>query len=130
MTRAIILFDGVCNLCNNSVQFIIKRDPTAYFQFASLQSDVGVKLRKTYDLPTHIDSVVLIENNKVFVKSNAALHICKHLKGMWKLLFVLKLLPQFIRDGLYEIVAKNRYKWFGKRDQCMLPDQNRKDRFL
>ncbi|MFD2682063.1 thiol-disulfide oxidoreductase DCC family protein [Bacillus seohaeanensis] len=130
MTRAIILFDGICNLCNHSVQFIIKRDPTAYFQFASLQSDVGVSLRETYGLPTRIDSVVLIENNKVFVKSNAALHICKHLKGMWKLLFVLKLLPPFIRDGLYEVVAKNRYKWFGKRDQCMLPDQNRKDRFL
>ncbi|SET00118.1 Predicted thiol-disulfide oxidoreductase YuxK, DCC family [Oceanobacillus limi] len=126
----IILFDGVCNFCDQSVQFILKRDEKHYFQFASLQSDAGKKLIKDFDVPTDIDSMILIENNKYYSKSSAALRICKNLKGLWRLLYGFLIVPKPIRDFAYGIIAKNRYKWFGKRDSCMLPPPEVRDRFL
>jgi predicted DCC family thiol-disulfide oxidoreductase YuxK len=126
----IILFDGVCNLCNSSVQFIIKRDPKGYFKFASLQSKFGQGILKQYGLDQDIDSFVLIENNIPYLRSTAALRICKNLIGFWKFLSVFLLVPPSIRDFLYRIIAKNRYKWFGKKDTCMIPTPEMNNRFL
>lgn len=126
----VILFDGECNFCNRSVQFIIKRDPKARFKFASLQSEVGEQLLDEYNAPKHIDSLVLIENNRIFYKSTAALGVCKNLKGIWKLLHVLIVIPRPIRDLVYDIFAKNRYRLFGQRKSCMLPSPKERVRFL
>ncbi|GKU83636.1 thiol-disulfide oxidoreductase DCC family protein [Niallia sp. NCCP-28] len=127
---AIILFDGVCNLCNQSVQFILKRDPEGYFSFASIQGESGQELLKKYQISKNLDSLLLIKDNKYYTKSAAALQICKHLNGFWKYLIIFKIVPPFIRNGLYDMVAKNRYKWFGKRDSCMLPTPDNKNRFI
>jgi predicted DCC family thiol-disulfide oxidoreductase YuxK len=126
----IILFDGVCNLCNHSVQFIIKRDPKGHFKFASLQSEIGQKLVEQYGIPKGIESIIYIENNKVFIKSSAALRISKKLNGYWGFLMILSILPSSFRDFFYDIIAKNRYKWFGKKESCMLPTTETKKRFL
>jgi predicted DCC family thiol-disulfide oxidoreductase YuxK len=128
--NCIILFDGVCNFCNQSVQFIIKRDPHNYFKFASLQSELGQKLLHQYGIDENTDSVVLIEHNKPYVKSSAALRLCWNLHGAWKMGSLLLIVPCPIRDFFYNIIAKNRYKWFGKVDSCMLPTLETKDRFL
>ena len=129
--KRIVLFDGVCNFCNSSVQFIIKRDPAAHFLFTSLQSEKGMELIKQYAIPTDIDGVVLIENGKVFTKSSAALHIAKKLDGLWHLFFVFIVVPSKIRDIFYDYFAKNRYKWFGKKeDACMLPPPEMRKRFI
>ncbi|WP_026567275.1 thiol-disulfide oxidoreductase DCC family protein [Bacillus sp. UNC41MFS5] len=126
----IILFDGVCNLCNNSVQFIIKRDTNGIFKFASLQSKTGQSLLKKHGLNNDLNSFVLLENGKAYVKSSAALRVCSKLGSAWPLLSILRFLPPFSRDFLYDIVAKNRYKWFGKKETCMLPLPEWKERFL
>jgi predicted DCC family thiol-disulfide oxidoreductase YuxK len=127
---AIILFDGICNFCNSSVQFIIKRDPTGYFKFASLQSETGQQLLKQYGVKKEIDSLIVIEKQNVYIKSSAALQICRKLTGFWRFFSVLRVFPPIVRDYLYDIVAKNRYNWFGKRDSCMLPTAEMKTRFL
>lgn len=126
----IILFDGECNFCNRSVQFIIKRDPEGYYKFASLQSDIGQKILKEYSVPENINSFILIDNNRCYSKSSATLRVCKNLKGLWKLFHSLLIVPRPIRDFFYEIIAKNRYKWFGKKDSCMLPSPDIRKRFL
>ncbi|WP_096201564.1 thiol-disulfide oxidoreductase DCC family protein [Bacillus sp. FJAT-45350] len=127
---AVVLFDGECHLCNRSVQFIIKRDPKGYFQFTTLQSGVGKELVKKHNLPSTLDSIVVIDNDRYYVKSDGALHICRHLKGGWKSFYLVKLLPHFIRDFFYRIIAMNRYKWFGKEEKCLLPSKELKKRFL
>lgn len=126
----IVLFDGVCNLCNSSVQFIIKKDPKGYFKFASLQSEVGYDLLTQYGLNQNMDSIVLIENKTIYMRSTAALRICMKLHGFWKFLAIFLIVPPSIRDFLYKIVANNRYHWFGKRDSCMLPTPEMKNRFI
>jgi len=126
----VILFDGVCNLCDQSVQFILKRDPQGYFKFASFQNEAGQKLLKRYSLSTELNSFVLIENDKIYIKSSAALRVCRNLKGAWKMLSVLQIIPPILRDFFYDIVAKNRYDWFGKKESCMLPSPEWKKRFL
>jgi predicted DCC family thiol-disulfide oxidoreductase YuxK len=130
--KRIILFDGECNFCDSSVQFIIKRDPVGHFYFTSLQSEKGIELTKQYAIPDEVDGVVLIENGRAFIKSTAALRIAKKLDGLWHLLFLFILVPRGIRDGLYDYFAKNRYKWFGKKeeDACMLPPPEIRKRFL
>ncbi|WP_243646950.1 thiol-disulfide oxidoreductase DCC family protein [Scopulibacillus darangshiensis] len=125
-----VLFDGVCNLCNGSVQFIIKRDPKGYFKFASLQGEAGKELIKGYGIPENSDSFILIKDGEWYSKSSAALRVCRHLKGFWKLLYIVRFIPRQIRDHVYDIVARNRYKWFGKSESCMIPDPKLKDRFL
>lgn len=130
-TDPVILFDGVCNLCNNSVLFIIKRDPKAKFKFASLQSELGKSQLEKFGLPvTELNSVLLIKDGKLFQKSNAALEIAKHLGGGWPVFYVFKLVPVFLRDGFYNWIARNRYRWFGKKDACMIPTPELKSRFL
>lgn len=126
----IILFDGVCNLCNSSVQFIIKRDPKGHFKFASIQSETGRSLLKQYGVDKEIDSFILIEHQRIYLKSSAALRVCRNLNGLWKLLTILRILPSPFRDFFYDIIAKNRYKWFGKKESCMIPTKEMKKRFL
>ena len=117
----IVLFDGECNVCDHSVQFIMKRDQKAIFKFASLQSDAGKESLKKFQVPANIDSLILIEGNKCYFRSSAALRICKNLRGIWKLIYCLLIIPRPFRDAVYDILAKNRYKWFGKKDHCMMP---------
>lgn len=126
----IILFDGECNFCNHSVQFIINRDAEAKYKFASLQSDIGEEILKRYKVPKDIDSIILIEKDKCFYKSSAALRIARNLNGSWKYLYGFIIVPRPIRDSMYSYFAKNRYKWFGKRDKCMIPTPDIRKRFL
>ncbi|MGP7817068.1 thiol-disulfide oxidoreductase DCC family protein [Niallia sp. 01092] len=128
--KKIILFDGVCNLCSASVQFIIKRDPNGIFAFSSLQSETGQKLLNEYKINNHLDSLVLIADGTYYKKSDAVLQICRQLNGGWKFFYVLKIIPSFIRDPFYHYIASNRYKWFGKKEICMLPTKEIKNRFL
>lgn len=127
----IILFDGVCNLCNSAVNFIIKRDKKKSFRFAPLQSPAGKSLLKQYGLTrTDLYSFVLIEEEKAFTKTTAALQITKYLSHPWPLMQALLMLPSFLRDPVYSFIARNRYKWFGKKDECMIPTPELKSRFL
>ncbi len=129
--HAIILFDGVCNLCAWTVQFILPRDPRGYFQFASLQSPFGQQLLKKYRVtPIVPDSVVLIENDQMFVKSEAALRIARHLNGLWSLACVFQIVPLSLRDWAYDWVAAHRYQMFGQRNTCLVNFPNAQERFL
>lgn len=126
----IILFDGVCNFCVGSVQFIIKRDPKGMYKFASLQSETGQTLLQQHQIPSTTDSFVFVDGEKAYIKSSAALRVCKNLTFPWKLLFPLIVIPRPIRDAVYELIARNRYKWFGKKQECMLPSPEIRSRFL
>ena len=128
----IILFDGVCNLCNGAVRFIIKRDRFGKFRFASLQSDAGRALLERNGV-THwgTDSIVYIpQQGDAFSESSAVLYILKELGRGWQLLFPLIHLPGFLRDGIYRFIARNRYRWFGKKEKCMLPSDTTRSRFI
>jgi predicted DCC family thiol-disulfide oxidoreductase YuxK len=128
---SVVLFDGVCNLCTASVQFIIKRDPHKHFRFASLQSAVGQKLLQHCHVPAEtFDTIVLVEDGQCYTKSTAALKIAKHLQGWWPLLAVLLLIPRRLRDFGYNLIAQNRYTLFGKKTECLLPTADSKERFL
>jgi predicted DCC family thiol-disulfide oxidoreductase YuxK len=126
----ILLFDGECNLCNGAVQFLIKKDRHELFKFASLQSPIGGSLVGKYNVAKELDSFVYIKDGKAFTKSDAALHVSRDLGGIWKLAFLFICIPRSIRDKVYDFIAKNRYKWFGKKDVCMLPTPELKKRFL
>ncbi|MBT7191834.1 MAG: thiol-disulfide oxidoreductase DCC family protein [Anaerolineae bacterium] len=127
----IIIFDGVCNLCNWSVQFIIKRDPNALFKFASLQSEFGTAIAQRYGLsPENPESVLLLKDGELLNKSSAALAIVVELSGIWKLLTIFRFVPRKNRDRIYDWVAINRYRWFGKRDECMIPTEELLKRFI
>lgn len=127
----VILFDGVCNLCNASVQWVLRRDKKAIFRFASLQSPSGGAILKKLGLPTDkFDSIVLVDGEKHFTRSAAAIKIASKLGGFWQIFIVFRLLPSFLRDGLYDFIARNRYRWFGRRETCWLPSPELKSRFL
>lgn len=127
----IVLFDGYCNLCSNSVQFIVKHDPKAKFKFCSLQSDSAKKLIIQYAIPfQNVESIVLLIDNKFYLKSDAALYIAKQLKFPISILSIFILIPKFIRDAMYNWIAKNRYRWFGKKTECMIPDNSLSERFI
>ena len=126
----IILFDGVCQFCDKSVQFILKRDPNGKFSFSSLQSDTGIQLRKDYHIPEELDSIILIDGEKYHSKSTAALKIARELRGGWKWLYILIFVPQPIRNAVYDMVARNRLKWFGEKTACELPRPEVRKRFL
>ncbi|MGP4072005.1 thiol-disulfide oxidoreductase DCC family protein [Piscibacillus sp. B03] len=128
--RGTILFDGVCNLCNGIVQFVLKRDKRDHFQFASLQSDAGIQVLENYQLNQGLDTFVYVYKNKAYTKSSAALYVLKGLGGIWKILFIFIIIPKFLRDPIYNWIARNRYKWFGKKDECMLPRREFKHKFL
>lgn len=128
---AIILFDGVCNLCNGFVQFVIRQDRAHRFRFASLQSDTAREmLQHQPGAGQALDSVVLIENGRYYRQSTAALRILRRLDGAWPLFYGLIVVPAFVRDRVYAWIAKNRYRWFGQRDSCLLPTPELKARFL
>lgn len=129
--ESIILFDGNCNLCNGVVQFVIKHDVKKKFHFASLQSGFGQTMLQQFQLPTNVfNSFILLEDGKIFTKSIAALRVAKRLNGLWPLLYGFLIIPPFIRNTVYDWIAKNRYKWFGKQVVCWLPTPDLKERFL
>ena len=129
--KPIILFDGVCNLCNGAVQFVIKHDPAGKFLFASLQSAAGQKLLQQFNIPSdNFSSFVLLQSGNVFIQSTGALKVAKQLNGGWKLLYGFIIIPSFIRNAVYRLIATNRYKWFGKREICMIPTPALQNRFL
>jgi len=127
---ATVLFDGVCNFCNRSVNFIIEHDREGYFMFAPLQSETGLDLLRRYSVDQAADSIVLIEDEQAFTYSTAALRIARRLDGIWKLAYVFIVLPKPLRDWLYRLLAKFRYRLFGKRDECMIPTPELRARFL
>lgn len=126
----IILFDGQCVFCDHSVQFILKRDVDEVFQFASLQSDIGQQLLKQYNVDSSMDSIVVIYMNKLYTQSDAAIVIAQQFKGLWKLLTVVKFIPKWLRDKMYVVIAKNRYRLFGEMDTCRIPTEEERRRFL
>lgn len=130
--KKIILFDGVCNLCNTTVQFVIKNDKEDRFRFTPLQSDTGKKLLTERNIDTEdIDSIILIEPNVAYyTKSTAALEIGKYLKGLSTISSILLWIPESLRDIVYDFVAKNRYKWYGKKESCMIPTEELKNKFI
>lgn len=130
--KKIILFDGVCNLCNGAINFIIKRDKNDVFRYASLQSEVGQKLAKERDIDTSkLDTILLIEPRMAYYhKSTAALRIARQLSGGYPLLSVFLIFPKFLRDCVYDIVSRNRYNWFGKKESCMIPTPKLKALFI
>lgn len=129
--RNIILFDGVCNLCVGSVQFVLKRDTRNHFLFASMQSRSGQEILRRFDLSADVvDSFVLIENGRVYHRSTAALRVARKLRGLWPLLYVFIIVPRTVRDTIYNWIARNRYRWFGKKDECWLPTPDLKERFI
>ncbi|MDR3678606.1 MAG: DCC1-like thiol-disulfide oxidoreductase family protein [Flavipsychrobacter sp.] len=130
--RPVLFFDGVCNLCNQSVQFIIRHDKKKQFLFAPLQGVAGeAALKHLGNLKnSELNSVVLFYKNKYYTRSNAVLQVLAILGSTWKVFLFLHILPGFIRDGLYNRIARSRYKWFGKTDSCMLPAPDLKERFL
>lgn len=129
--KDVILFDGVCNLCSKSVQFVIDRDPGERFRFCALQSDVGQEILGQRGLPsTEFDSLVLIDGDRIYQRSDAALRICAGLRAPWSWLGVLRVVPRPLRDAGYKLIARNRYRWFGRAASCRLPTDELKDRFL
>jgi predicted DCC family thiol-disulfide oxidoreductase YuxK len=129
--KAQVLFDGICNFCSGSVLFIIKRDTEGYFRFAALQTESGRLIRDKYDISVEkTDTIILVENNKVYYRSTAALRIAKRLRGAWKLFYIFIIVPPFIRNFIYDLVARYRYRWFGKRDTCFMPDHSIRERFV
>tara|TARA_R110001583_G_scaffold14664_6_gene61058 strand:- start:35167 stop:35571 length:405 start_codon:yes stop_codon:yes gene_type:complete len=130
--KKIILFDGVCNLCNTTVQFVIKKDKDDLFRFTALQSEAGKRLLTERNIDTeNIDSIIFIEPNVAYyTKSTAALEIGKNLKGLRTLSSILLWLPESFRNIVYDFVAKNRYKWYGKKESCMIPTQELKNKFI
>ena len=127
----VIFFDGICNLCNGAVQFTIERDTKNVFKFAALQSDFAERELKPFNINHHhLGSFVLLEDGKVYEKSTAALRVAKKLKGLWPLLYAFIVVPRFIRDAVYDFIARNRYKWFGKQESCWVPTPALKSKFL
>lgn len=125
----IVFFDGVCNLCNQTIDFIIKKDKKEIFGFSSLQSETGKKLLSDYNISEKTDSVILLKKHEVFIESEAVLEIVNLLPIPWKWLIVFKIIPKKIRDSIYRFVARKRYHWFGKKKSCRVPTDAEKTRF-
>lgn len=129
-THPVIFFDGVCNLCNASVQFVLTHEKRDYFRFSALQGDYVRKLLPQFDIEIgNSNSVVLLENGLLYTKSSAALRIARRLNGLWPLLYSLIIVPKFLRDWVYNIIAKNRYKWWGRQETCWVPTPELKTKF-
>jgi predicted DCC family thiol-disulfide oxidoreductase YuxK len=129
--HGVLLFDGVCNLCNGFVNFVIDNDPEGYFKLAALQSDEARPYLEQFGLdPEALDSVVLIENGQAYRKSTAALRVALHLPKPWPLAAVFMAIPRPLRDVVYDLIATNRYDWFGERNSCRMPTPELQQRFL
>ena len=137
VSKTIVLFDGVCNLCIATIRFVIERDPQKKFLFAPLQSEVALKILRALGheelastssaMPS---TLVVVDQNRVYTGSSADLRLVRRLRGLWPLLYSLIIIPRPIRDGIYEWISQNRYKWFGKQNECALPKPEDADRFL
>lgn len=127
----IVFFDGVCNFCNYWVNFAIRRDPAKKMRFSPFQGETAKQILPRYGI-THktINSVIFIEKERAYTQSSAAIRICRHLTGGWKLFYGLMIIPKLIRDPFYNLIARNRYRWFGKKDSCMIPSPDLLERFL
>ena len=129
--QPVILFDGVCNFCNAIINFIIRQDKKRIFLYATLQSNAGKRILEESKFPTDIfESFLLLDKGKLYSKSAASLRLYNYLPWYWKWTQLFWIFPKFIRDWVYDIIAKNRYKWFGKREECMVPSSELKERFL
>lgn len=126
----ILLFDGICNYCNSWVNFAIRNDKKAVLRFAPLQSATGHRLREQFGIPPETDSVIMIDNGKCYLYSDAALRMAKYLRWPARALYALIIVPRFLREFIYKLIARNRYKWFGKKETCMIPSPQVRDRFL
>ncbi len=127
----ILFFDGVCNLCNGFVQFVIKRDPKAVFRFAPLQSEEGREVLENANLSTEeLSTVVLYWKGEIYTHSDVPLEVAKLLGGGWQLFYIFRIIPKGIRNAIYDWVARNRYRWFGRKESCMIPTPDLKSRFL
>lgn len=127
---SVVLFDGVCNFCDRTVRFILDNDHRKHFQFASQQSETGQKLLKAFNAPNDVSTIVLIENGKVYTRSTAVLRISRMLRAPWNLMYIFILAPKPFREAAYRLFAKNRYRWFGMKNVCEMPDANVQARFL
>jgi len=126
----IILFDGVCNLCNGTVDFLMRHDYKKQFRFASIQSEAAQLLFRKFQIPAETDSVILIKSNQVYFESDAGIEIAGMLHFPWKIGVIFRIVPKKMRDNIYRWIAKNRYRWFGKRDICRIPDPSEKESFI
>jgi predicted DCC family thiol-disulfide oxidoreductase YuxK len=130
-SHVLVLFDGVCNLCNGFVQFMIRRDSADRFRFASLQSDFAHQQLRSHGLdPQHLYSLIVVDDRKLYQRSDAVLRIAGYLPGLWPLVKAFQIVPRFIRDGVYKLIASSRYQWFGRQKTCMIPDPSVRSRFL
>lgn len=131
LEHPVILFDGVCNFCNSSVNFVIRHDKQHQFRFAALQSEAGTRLLKAHGLsPDTFNSFILVQGDKAYLKSDAALRVVRSFGGGWRLLSALRFIPRGVRNFFYDLIARNRYRWFGKKDTCMLPSPSIRSLFL
>jgi len=129
--KNVILFDGVCNLCNDVVNLLLDLDINKVLYFSSLQSDFGQSVLRKFNLPTNnFNSFIFLKKGKIYQKSDGALEVCRTLGRFWKILYFFKIIPTFARDAVYEWVAKNRYQWFGKKEFCRMPIPDLQARFL
>ena len=127
----VVLFDGVCNFCNGAVQFIIRHDPQSVFRFAAYQSEAGNKLALRHGIdPQKLETFAIVVGDKAFLRGDAALATASYLGGFWRLALVFKLVPKFLRDAAYGMIASNRYRWFGRQEGCMVPSADVRRRFL
>jgi predicted DCC family thiol-disulfide oxidoreductase YuxK len=127
----LILFDGVCNLCSASVQFVIRHDPAGKFRFAAIQSQVGREIFQSHGLdPADLQTFVFITSGRIFLRSDAAIEVVSRFGGAWRFLRVFQFVPRIVRDSIYSIIARNRYRWFGRKEVCMIPTPEIKERFL
>ncbi|MEO6949519.1 MAG: thiol-disulfide oxidoreductase DCC family protein [Ginsengibacter sp.] len=130
-SRGIILFDGVCNLCNGAVNFVIKRDKKSVFKFAAIQSEEAKNLMMEGDFQSEdLKTFILLLNERFYTKSTAALKVCRYLSGLWPMLYWFMIIPKFIRDFIYNIISRNRYKWFGRKESCTIPTPELQSKFL
>ncbi|MFC3562545.1 thiol-disulfide oxidoreductase DCC family protein [Pedobacter jamesrossensis] len=128
--QPVIFFDGVCNLCNASVQFVIEHDKENYFKFSALQGEYAQEVLPKFNVNLqNLNSTLLLENGKLYTKSSSALRVAKKLNGLWPLLYSFIIVPKFLRDWGYDIIAKNRYKWWGKQESCWVPTPELKSKF-
>lgn len=130
-TDGLILFDGVCNLCSALVQFVIRHDPAAKFRFAAIQSQVGTEIFQSHGLdPTDLQTFVFIADGRMFLRSDAAIEVVSRFGGAWRIFKIFRLLPRVLRDSIYSTIARNRYRWFGRKEVCMIPTPEIKERFI
>lgn len=128
--NVIVLYDGQCSFCNGATQWIIARDQSGKINYAAIEGDLGQQLISHYNIPKQMDSLICIDHNKAYLYSSGAIQVAKYLDGIWKALYAFKIIPPFIRNPFYKWFAKNRYRWFGKQQSCMLPTPSIRQRFL